>query len=300
MAHWFDLAVAWSWEHDTAFLEAVRVACRERGLSLLEVDEDSLHPVLEALNRHEIGFRVLLDRAGDVDEEFRALGEWGRWHGARVVNDQPVAERAWDKATMHFEFIAAGIHTPYTIVLAPYEDEPDLPEPDLAPLGSRFLIKPAHGGGGFGVRLNLTTWDEIQRIRRSHPDEKYLAQEWVTAAITHHGPAWFRVIYAFGEVIPFWWGIASHVYTPLTPPQEVTHGLTNLRDTVRTIAQVCGLDVFSTEIARRHADGELVGVDYVNDPIDLRMQSRANDGVPDYAVWTLAARLADLAASTRG
>ncbi len=298
MEHRCDLAVAWSWEYDAAFVEAVRHACQARGFSVLEITPATLHPVLAAMHRQELGFRVLLDRAGDADPAFRPLGDWGRWHGARIVNDLPIAERAWDKATMHLEFIAAGIHTPHTLVLAPYAVEPDLPAPDLTPLGSRFLIKPAHGGGGIGVRLNLSSWEEIQRIRRRHPEDKYLAQEWVTATLSHHGPAWFRVIYALGEVLPFWWGVASHVYSPLTPAQETTHGITNLCDTVRTIAAVCGLDIFSTEIARRHGDGELVSVDYVNDPIDLRMQSAAIDGVPDAAVHTLAARLADLVAET--
>jgi hypothetical protein len=296
VARAFDLAVAWSWEYDAAFIEIVRASCSARGLSLLEVTPASLHPVLEGLHRQELGFRVLLDRAGDADPAFHPLGEWARWHGARILNDLPIAERAWDKATMHLEFIAAGLHTPHTLVLAPFAVEPDLPTPDLTPLGTRFILKPAHGGGGVGVRLNLSTWDEIQRIRRRHPEDKYLAQEWVTATLTHHGPAWFRVIYALGEVLPFWWGVASHVYAPLTLPQEATHGITKLRETVLRIAAVCGLDVFSTEIACRHGDGELVSVDYVNDPVDLRPQSQAIDGVPDAAIHTLAARLADAAA----
>jgi hypothetical protein len=296
--HLCDLAVAWSWEYDAAFVEVLGRACGERGLSVLDITPATLPAALAAIGDDELGFRVLLDRAGDADVAFRSLGDWGRHHGARIVNDLPIAERAWDKATMHLEFISAGIHTPHTLLLAPFAVEPDLPAPDLTPLGSRFLIKPAHGGGGTGVRLNLSTWEEIQRIRRRHPEDKYLAQEWVTAALTHHGPAWFRVIYALGEVLPFWWGVASHVYSPLTAAQEATHGLGNLRDTVRTIAAVCGLDIFSTEIARRHDDGELVSVDYVNDPIDLRPQSGAIDGVPDTAIDTLAARIADLVAET--
>ncbi|MCC7511318.1 MAG: hypothetical protein IT296_01585, partial [Anaerolineae bacterium] len=37
----------------------------------------------------------------------------------------------------------------------------------------------------------------------------------------------------------------------------------------------------------------LLVVDYVNDPIDLRLQSRAADGVPDFIVERIAARIAD-------
>ncbi len=293
-----DLAVAWSWEYDAAFIATLRDACAQRGVSLLEVTPANLPSVLEALNRGELSYRVLFDRAGDADAAFRPLGDWGRWHGARLVNDLATAERAWDKATMHLEFLSGGVHTPYTIVIAPFRDEPHFTPPDLTPLGHRFLLKPAHGGGGIGVRLNLSTWDEIQRIRQRHPEEKYLAQEWVTATLTADGPAWFRVIYALGEVLPFWWGVASHVYRPLTPEQEARDGTGRLRETVARIAAVCGLDVFSTEIACRHGDGELVSVDYVNDPIDLRPQSGAIDGVPDTAVRALAGRIADIAAKT--
>jgi len=293
----YDLVAAWSWEHDAAFVEALRGCCGERGVSLLEVTPDTLPAAVAALHAGELGFAALLDRAWDADPAFRPLAAHARCAGARLINDPALAERAWDKATMHLEFITAGIHTPHTVLLAPYGHEPDLPEPDLAPLGERFLLKPAHGGGGIGVKRNLTTWDEVQAIRRRHPEEKYLAQAWVTARLTADGPEWYRVVYAGGEVLPFWWGVASHAYRELTGEQEACHALAGLRPLVRAIAEVCGLDVFSTEIARRDGDGELVSVDYVNDPIDLRPRSRAADGMPDEAVAAVAARVAELAAA---
>ena len=40
------------------------------------------------------------------------------------------------------------------------------------------------------------------------------------------------------------------------------------------------LDFFSTEIALEH-DGRYFVVDYVNDPCDMRSQSKNFDGVPD-------------------
>jgi hypothetical protein len=51
--------------------------------------------------------------------------------------------------------------------------------------------------------------------------------------------------------------------------------------------------LFSTEIAIT-SDGRFVIVDYVNDPIDLRLQSKASDGVPDDIVEDIAARLVGL------
>ena len=40
-------------------------------------------------------------------------------------------------------------------------------------------------------------------------------------------------------------------------------------------------------------------VDYVNDPVDLRLQSKAVDGVPDGYVESIAARLVRLVESHR-
>jgi hypothetical protein len=52
------------------------------------------------------------------------------------------------------------------------------------------------------------------------------------------------------------------------------------------------LDLFSTEIALT-LDGLFMVVDYVNDPIDLRLQSKATDGVPDQIVSHIAESLVE-------
>ncbi len=293
----FDLAIAWNWEHDADFVSLLDMACRQRGLTLLQITPDTLMATLDRLRSGEISFRVLLDRAWDVSEAYYPLADWGRANGAQILNDRPLALRAWDKATMHLEFIAAGLHTPYTIVFPPFNEVPDLAPPTLAPLGGRFILKPAHGGGGAGVKGDLATWPQIQHIRQEFPADKYLAQAQVTPRRTGEGPAWFRVLAALGDMLPFWWSVQTHVYRPVTADQEERYGLAPLRDIARTIARVSQLDVFSTEIAQRAEDGVFVSVDYVNDPIDLRLQSKAADGVPDFAVRAIAERIAWRAAS---
>jgi hypothetical protein len=65
-----------------------------------------------------------------------------------------------------------------------------------------------------------------------------------------------------------------------------------LDDIAVAIAQLCGLDLFSTEIAYT-SDGLFVVVDYVNDQIDLRLQSTTAEGVPDYIVKAVADLLAN-------
>jgi hypothetical protein len=286
-----DIAIAWNWEHDAGFVAVLSEACRAHGLTLLSITPETLAATLSRLQAGDLTTRLLLDRAWDVDEDFYPLADWARAHGVRILNDRPLALRAWDKATMHLEFISAGLHTPHTIILPPFDETPDVPSPDLTPLGERFILKPAHGGGGTGIQADVTSWPQIQHIRRETAWDKYLIQAWITPRRTEAGPAWFRVLYALGEVLPFWWNVQTHVYRPVTPEQEARLGLAPLRDIACTIAHICRLDLFSTEIAQRAEDGAFVSVDYVNDPIDLRLQSAAVDGVPDAAVRRIVDRI---------
>jgi hypothetical protein len=59
-----------------------------------------------------------------------------------------------------------------------------------------------------------------------------------------------------------------------------------------TLGRVADLELFSTEIAIT-PERSFIVVDYINDPIDLRLQSKAADGIPDAAVADIARRLAE-------
>jgi len=185
----YDVAIAWNWEYDADFVTLLDAACRARDLSLLQITPGTLAATLDRLQAGDSAFRLLLDRAWDVDEAFYPLADGCRARGVRILNDRPLALRAWDKATMHLEFISAGLHAPHTIVLPPFDEAPDPPAPDLAPLGHPLILKPAHGGGGAGVRRDLTGWAQIQDIRRENPADKYLVQARVTPGRTEAGQA---------------------------------------------------------------------------------------------------------------
>jgi len=66
-----------------------------------------------------------------------------------------------------------------------------------------------------------------------------------------------------------------------------------LHSITSSIANICGLELFSTEITIT-PDGRFVIVDYVNDPIDLRLQSKTFDGVPDDILEDITKRLVEL------
>jgi GNAT superfamily N-acetyltransferase len=288
----YDLGLAWTWEYDADLAALLSHACEQRGLTLYQVTPATLSQTLERIAAGELRFRAFFDRASDGDPAFMPLVEWAGTHVPCLINPFATARRAWDKATMHLEFITAGLYTPYTIILPPYQERPDLAPSDLAPLGGRFSIKPAHGGGGVGVVNEAQVWTQVTAARQKFPTDKYLLQEWITPAMIVGRRAWFRVIYSCCQVLPCWWDDQTHVYTPVTPSEERLYNLGRLREMAEIIARVCGLQLFSTEIVWA-TDGRLLSVDYVNDPLDLRVQSKAAEGVPDEIVAAVAECLAE-------
>jgi len=292
----YDLCLAWNWEYDADFVMLLDMACRSNGLSLLQINPDNLVDLLQSLVNHQITFCAFLDRASETDRRFIPLVQWARNHAVYRINPHEQASRTWDKAAMHLALISAGLYTPYTIILPSYEEQPDLPPIDLSLLGDSFAIKPSHGGGGEGVVIEATSLCQVLVARQEYPTDRYLLQAHVVPTQLGSRPAWFRVIYCAGQVHPCWWDTRTHVYTPLTFAEESRYCLSPLRDITASIARLCGLDLFSTEISLT-PDGLFVIVDYVNDQIDLRLQSKALDGVPDDIVQDIAERLAGLVAA---
>ncbi|MBN1812036.1 MAG: hypothetical protein JXA14_09395 [Anaerolineae bacterium] len=263
---------------------------------MLQVTPHNVADVSGSLADDRLAYQTFWDRASESDARFTPLVRWAEAHAVRCINPYERARLTWDKSRMHLALIGAGLHTPYTIILPPYDKQPEIPPINLSPLGDCFAIKPAHGGGSEGVILEATSHLQALAARQEHPSDEYLLQVHVTPVQLGPRPAWFRVINCTGQVYPCWWDTCTHVYTPVTPAEEADYRLGPLRDTAASIAGICGLDLFSTEVALT-ADGHFVVVDYVNDQIDLRLQSKAADGVPDGIVHDIVARLSRLVAA---
>jgi hypothetical protein len=169
----------------------------------------------------------------------------------------------------------------------------DIPAVNLSSLGERFVIKPACGGGGAGVIMDASNWEQVLAARQTFPDEKYLLQSMVNPRLLKGQSAWFRILVCEGAIYPCWWDPRSHVYTRVTSEEKAQYNLRSLHEIPLRIAHICRLHLFSTELALTN-DNQFVAVDYVNDPVDLRLQSQAGDGVPDEIVKNIASRLVRL------
>jgi hypothetical protein len=293
----YDLCLTWSWKCDADFARLLETACLARRLTFLQVTPELLDEALTGLASGGVAIGAHFDCSAH-DTRFEPLFRWAREQGIYRINPPEVGDWAEDKATMHLELISAGIYTPYTIILPPFNEQPGLPPVDLRPLGECFVIKPSYGGGGEGVILGATSFEQALKARSQFPDLKYLLQEQIQSRELDGRQAWFRVIFCAGQVYPFWWDTCTHIYTLVTADEQSRFGLAPLQEITARIAQVCKLDFFSTEIAHT-LDGRWVAVDYVNDHIDLRLQSKAADGVPDEILAHVAADLVGLVAQQR-
>ena len=83
----------------------------------------------------------------------------------------------------------------------------------------------------------------------------------------------------------------------VTSSEENRYELSALHEITRRIASICRLDWFTTEIALTLE--EFVVVDYVNDEIDTRIQSKAVDGAPDEIMQSIASQLVTIAQEHR-
>ncbi len=289
----YPLCIAWNIDIDADFIAIIQQECETRQLPLLLITLGNLRHISYKILRQEIAFDVFLDRASDTDIAFIPMVYWTRDRIRYRINPYETAIGTCDKAAMHHQLARRNISTPATLVLPAWNTSVDPPYFDLSSLGTPFVVKPARGRGGEGVELGVSTKKHVQALRQAVPDEAFLVQRFVIPAQLNDRPAWFRIVYCTGTTYLCWWEPETHRYSPVTADEVQRHHLHALETLTQRIAAVCKLDMFSTEIALTE-QGEFFVIDYVNDQIDLRMQSKFFDGLPDVIVHDIAHRIIQL------
>ncbi len=279
----FDLGLAWNWKPDKDLMDSIIRECEKQKATYYIVGSFNLAETIEKIKTGKLFFRSFFDRASDNDEEFMRLTRLLKTTDCWLINDIDKAARAIDKSIMHMEILSKGMNVPFTIIVSDFERDLKNLHEEITRLGSPFIIKPAHEGGGTGVMLDARAFEDLLRARQQHGDRPYLLQERVHPVIINGKRGWFRVYYVFGKIIPCWWDDMTKVFDILTKNGMNFLGLNPLRDITLKIFKICGLDFFSTEIALTN-NRKFVVVDYVNDQCDLRRKTSYYDGVPDEIV----------------
>jgi len=277
----FDLLLAYDWPYDRPFVHLLGEVFAGRGLRLLAVSPETLDQAFAELQSGRVAARAFLDRASDTDKAFLPLESWASVNVPLQLNPGPRRRQIWIKTNLHWEFISAGIHTPHTLAIPSLKKRPVLPEPpDLTPLGVPFSIKPDLGGGGWGVVTDAAGWSDVEAARKLYPEEDLILQAFIEPTVLRGRRAWFRVLYACGEAFPCWWNDRDRLFGPPVSVQDRQEfGLAALWDIAQAAARIAQLQLLSSEIARVE-DGRFIVVDYANDPVDLRFQPHAREGMP--------------------
>lgn len=288
----YDLAIAWCWEYDADFVLQIDRECIRRGVLSYLIHPQNLSETLQRLENGELNFKVFFDRASDQEEDFQQLVDVMRDEGVKMINDEDRVMWAIDKATMHKEFSSNGIHVPHTIILPPWDKRPQVRSIRLHRVGTPFVIKPACGGCGDGVVTDARTMEDIQQARQQFPDDKYLVQKKIEPVQINGRRVWFRVFFAFGEILPCWWDDQTKIADVLSPLEIDRKIYSNIKSIMRQVAKISKLELFSTEIALT-SQGKLLVIDHVNDQVDLRKKSSHFDGIPDEVVDRIVINLVD-------
>lgn len=282
--------IAWNWDHDRDFINQIDRSCLQAGLSCYIIGPHNLPQTFLEVQNDERRFSLFLDRASDEDARFLQFNQLLQSKGTKFINAHHHYQRSIDKANIHGELLAQGLQLPLTIILPPYETEPNFDPRIIEPLLKPFVVKPAKGGGGFGVVVGATRPDDVSQTRARYRNQRFLIQQRIEPQILGGRRAWFRVYNVCGEIIPCWWDDASHRYAVVTPADDGHVNVNELSRIVKIIGEVSQLDFFSAEIAL-DKDGRYVVVDYVNDPCDMRPQSKYFDGVPDTIIRMIVAAI---------
>ena len=280
----YDLAIAYTWIYDIEFTRLIEKLFQSSGLTTYIVGAFNIEEFTEAVKNNRLEFKAYLDRASDEDEKFVELSRLLIERKTRIINDYDKTEKAVDKSVMHPKLLRARIKVPKTIIIPPNDEEPELKIKGLDKIGKPFIIKPAYySGGSEGVVKDAESVETIRNTRQQYPDDSYLVQEKIYPKELNGKRAWFRPLYAFGNIILNYWDDVTHLYYDLTEQEFNEYKLGRLVTIVNKVSELSGLDYFSCEIALTEQNRFYL-IDYVNDQCDMRLKSGHYDGVPDHVV----------------
>lgn len=282
----YDLAISYTWIYDVEFTQLIEKLFQENQFTTFIINRANIDEITELVKENKLSFKVYLDRASDEDDNFTELAILLTSSGCRIINPFHMTATATDKSVVQQKLIENGLKLPKTIIIPPYDLQPELKFPDgtFDQIGIPFIIKPAYySGGGEGVKKSARSFEEIEIARKENCDDSYLLQEKINPVIRNGHRAWFRVIWAFGKIIPMLWDDEKLIYSDEAVENIFPGILPRINECMDKIFEVAQLDYFSSEFALTD-NNELFLIDYVNDQCDMRLKSNHPDGVPDEIV----------------
>ncbi|MBN1899349.1 MAG: hypothetical protein JW827_11275 [Spirochaetes bacterium] len=298
----YHFALAWSEYKETPFIKWLKRECKARKMKFYWCHDGNVKKTIRKIENREMKILFLLDMNATYNipnDPYARLCYAVFDNDGTVLNDPDDAKEAVDKSITHYDFVKAGIPTPYTVIIRNWQpDKVKLTKKEKKQLKSPFVIKPATGFGRFGV-ITDAVWNikKIARARAFNRGDNFLLQEKINPIMFNGNVAWFRVYYLYGEIIPNWWHPNTGVYRHVTMEEINQYRISPILNITRKIADVTYMEWFSTEIAfyGRGKGIKPVVVDYVNDQCDVDVQSNVSYAPPAEVVEHIAQRMVECA-----
>ncbi|MDP1854094.1 MAG: hypothetical protein Q8L26_07855 [Candidatus Omnitrophota bacterium] len=278
----FDLGIAWDNESDNEFVNDLNAYVLKKGIKPYLIHVYNFLSSLKDITDSQLTFHCFFDRSSDDSYTFGGLADFLKKKGINFINHLDNVKNSIDKFKIHSMFISHGLSVPKTVFLKPQEEK-QIIEAKIQHVSVPYMLKPAFGSYGDGTVLSINSLNDALRLVGDAKDKSYFAQEEVIAINLENKPAWFKVLYCFGEIILLRWHPVIREYEMLSLRQIYRLGLHEIWPITKKIKQACKLDFFSTDIAMKEK-GKFLVVDYVNDRPDMRKKSKFKDVLPDEIV----------------
>jgi hypothetical protein len=288
----YVFAVAWTNPVEESFVQSFKKAAKAKQLSLLEITYNNLEEMLQLAKDQKLRIQTFFDRASLDDAAFFLLAEKLHQQGVKVINSPSAVIASSSKANLQELYQKAGLPVAPTIIISFKTTKKEV-EHIPKKLGVPFVLKPSHGGSGERVNLAAKNTKDIQEFIDDLALDKGLAQAYMVPKIELGKTAWFRPVYAAGEVIPLWWNPGNHFYQEFGNSQQEKEIARKLKGFVSKIASITQLDLFSCEIMITE-QGKYIIIDHANHPIDLNTQETVADGLPPATLRKIVSSLLNL------
>jgi hypothetical protein len=330
LASHYDLTLTSPRDSDegaAAFEGWLAVAADSYGLSCARIAPSLASAAAERLAAGvlDIGLHIACDTDWQRDDICARLAFAVQDAGGHPVNPPARARAFTDRAALHHELVRRGLGVPPTVLVRPWTSERQLGDHlrwhlRLDEPGARVEIVPA--GRGEVIRRHPrgeSIQNALDEVRRHDPDGTYLLRPeirppWLVCSDGECRPAHWRVLSCLGEVTAFWWQPACSLrkgqrsYREVTRAEVQSHALAPLFQYVQALADLSGLEWFSTELMLcpcsrpgTYTIPDVAGLDlplfayHLDDQCELGVQSHSAAAPPDEYVRRLAWRFAELA-----
>jgi len=278
----FDLGIAWDSESDNEFVNDLNACALKVGVKPYLIHAYNFFSSLKDISEGQLSFHCFFDRSSDDNSPFGGLADFIKQKDINFINHPDNVKNSIDKSKIHSMFISYGLPVPKTVFIKPQEGKQVL-EAKIQHIAIPCVVKSAFSSCSEDIVLTINSLDELSRLIGQEEGKSYFAQERVVPINLENKPAWFKVLYCFGEIIPLRWHPDNKEYESLSLRQIYRLGLHEIWPITKKIRQVCKLDFFSTDIVMNEKKKFLI-LDYVNDRPDMRKKSKFKDGLPDEIV----------------